>query len=101
MKNAVYGTIIFVVVFFTAGFLFRQWMDTRIYTSKLCMHPAMTRATLENKAPIGVCYWRVGDSRLVEEHWFNCEQYEAGETVDWEYTNYSCDDLVKTSVSLP
>ncbi len=90
--------LVFSIAFFTC---FRYWADTEVMTNYLCKHSKITTAALVRKTPIGACGWLIKGEKRMEEHWFNCEQYEIGDIIDWKYTNYDCDDLVKTSLSSP
>jgi len=83
-----------IVLFIAFGVCFRCWLDTRVYTAGLCKHLAITDATLRSKTPLGCCCWYVGDSKKCSETWFNCGEVNVGDTVDWYYTNYSCEHLI-------
>ena len=88
--------IIAIIVLFIALFVcFLYWIDTRVYTSERCMHLAMTTAKLVRKTPLGCCGWLIAGNSRMSEHWFNCGQYQIGDVIDWEYTNYSCKHLVE------
>ena len=90
-------TVILTIIIFSTGiFLFKQWSKTEIYANNTCKHFAWTKAELVRKAPIGVCGWLLEGEPRMEEHWFNCDKYEIGDVIDWEYTNYDCDDYIKT-----
>jgi len=86
--------ITIIVLFVALGICFRYWIDTRVYTSERCMHLDTTTAVLHSKTPLGCCCWYVGDSDMCSESWFNCGDINVGETIDWDYTNYSCQHLL-------
>ncbi len=86
-----YPLITITIGFIVLMLLFRFWIDTLVLVAVNCRNTVETTATLSWKTQVGSCHWLVdGDSR-VSEHWYNCDQYEPGQTIPWKKTVYTCE----------